>query len=216
MKLRLNYLLIATATLLAARTNAATINGILWSVPASTADNVPTLGNTPAPGATEWGTFNASAIQFSGDAAGNYNLGGFLNSFGAASNIVYMNAATATTDLTNVLFEFTGTALFTNGQTFSVIHDDGVNMYVNGSLVLGAPGATSSTTQPYTYKGPTGNESFDFIYANGPANQADFQTTLASTLTSGTPEPSALMLLPVGFVALWFVRRVAGSQVTVR
>jgi hypothetical protein len=208
MRVKLKYSLITAAGLLCTVTNAATINGIFWSVPDSTADNVPTLGNTPGPGATEWGTFNASALEFSGDAAGNYNLGGFLNSFGAASNIVYLNGASASTSLTDVLFEFTGTALFTNGQTFTVLHDDGVNMYVDGSLVLGVPGITPPATSTYTYMGPSGNESFDFIYANGPPTQADFQTTLASVLTStATPEPSALILLPTGMAALWFVRR---------
>src|SRR5215475_8114985 len=82
--------------------DAATISGTMWSVPASTASNVPTLGNTPGPGATQLGTFDASEIHFSGDAAGNFNLGGFLNSFGAASNIVYINGASASTSLTDV------------------------------------------------------------------------------------------------------------------
>ena len=201
MKTKLSNSISLTLALLgaAATVNAAAVNGILWSVPAATADNVPTLGNTPGPGATEWGTFNASALDFSGDAYGNYNLGGFLNSFGAASNIVYMNGASATSSLTNVLFEFTGTALFTNGAKFTVLHDDGVNLYVNGTLVLGVPIPTSPTTTPYSYNGPTGNYNFDFIYANGPAYEADFQTTLvtASTITSATPEPSTLALLTV-------------------
>ena len=185
--------------------HAASINGIFWSVPSSTAGDVPTLGNTPGPGATEWGTFTASALQFSGDS--DYTLGGFLNSFGAASNIVYINGASAGSDLTNVLFEFTGTAEFINGDTFSVLHDDGVNMYVDGKLVVGAPGLTAPATDTYTYTGPSGVQSFDFIYANGAPSQADFQTTLNSAPTPGMPEPATLTLLPVGLAALWLVRR---------
>ena len=181
---RLKFFVLGLITLAWAQAKAdSTINGIMWSVPTTTADNVPTLGNTPGSGATEWGTFTASQIMFSGDAPGAFNLGGFLNSFGAASNIAYMNGATASTDLSNVLFEFTGTALFTAGQTFTVEHDDGTNMYVGGSLVLGDPGLTAPVVTPFTYSGPTGNQSFDFIYANGPPTQADFQTTL---VTPGT------------------------------
>lgn len=185
--------------------NAAAIQATMWSVPAATANNVPTLGNTPGAGATELGTFTASELMFSGDS--NYSLGGFLNSFGAASNIVFMNGATANSSLTDVLFEFTGTATFTNGQVFTVLHDDGINLYVNGDLVLGQPNATSPTSTPFTYNGATGVFGFDFIYANGPPTQADFQTSLvtSTTVVSGTPEPSAILLWGVGLAVLAFV-----------
>jgi hypothetical protein len=174
-----------------------------WSVPSATANNVPTIGNAPGSGATLWGTLDASSIAFS--STGGYSPGGFLNSLGAASNIIYQNGATAATSLTNILFEFKGTASFTNGQSFNVLHDDGVNLYVNNQLVLGAPNITGPITTPYTYTGPTGN--FDFIYANGPASQAEFRTNLSQTLVdSGVLEPSALLLLAVGLAGILAVR----------
>lgn len=205
---RLKYLVfvLAIVALAGSQAKADPISGTAWSVPASTADNVPTLGNTPGSGATEWATFSASAIHFSGDS--NYSLGGFLNSFGAASDIVYLNGATAASSLTNVLFEFTGTALFTNGQTFNVEHDDGVNLYVDGTSVLSAPNTTSPITTPFTYTGPTGNFNFDFIYANGPATQADFTTNLVDSQSlAPVPEPSTIALLLTGSTALWSIRR---------
>jgi hypothetical protein len=191
-----------------AAVQAATISGTFWSVPSTTADNIPTLGNVPGAGATLWGTFNATAISFSAD--GGYSLGGFLRS-GAATNTTYLNGATGATSLTNVLFEFTGAASFTNGQSFSVLHDDGVNLYVNNQLVLGVPGITPPVTTNYIYNGPTGNYNFDFIYANGPATQAAFSTTLSELLVNPAPEPFPLLLLPVGLAGLWLARRCVAS-----
>jgi hypothetical protein len=203
--MRISTLTLAAVLLLPAAIYGDGIQGAMWSVPAATADNVPTLGNVPGAGATELGTFTASQVKFSGDS--NYSLGGFLNSFSSASDIVYMNGATATSSLTNVLFEFMGSASFTNGQMFNVLHDDGVNLYVNGILVLGQPNTTAPITTPFTYTGPTGTFDFDFIYANGPPTQADFQTTLVTSGSitsnpSSTPEPSAGLLLCAGFILL--------------
>src|ERR1700685_2921131 len=129
----------------------AQISGTAWSVPASTAENVPTAGSVPGPGATAWATFNADELKFTGDPSGDYSLGGFLNSFGAASDITYLNGGAPGSSLTNVLFQFTGEASFVNGQTFNVYHDDGVQLYVDGVNYLSAPSATSPITTPYTY-----------------------------------------------------------------
>jgi hypothetical protein len=185
------------------------INGVAWSVPSSTAGTAPTLGNTPGPGATEVATFTANGIDFSGDAPGAYNLGGFLNSGGTASNITYLNGASASTDLNNTEWEFTGSAYFANGQTFNVVHDDGVNLYVDGTAVLLDGGPTAPVTSTFTYTGPTGTFGFDFIYVECCGGTADFQTTLvpSAPASTGTPEPSTAMLLLGGLAMGGFVMR---------
>lgn len=184
------------------------INGTVWSVPASTAGSAPTTGNTPGSGATELATFNANGIDFSGDAPGAYNLGGFLNSGGTASNISYVNGASATTDLNNTEWEFTGSTFFSTGQTFNVVHDDGVNMYVNGVAVLLASGPTAPVTSTFTYSGPSGTFDFDFIYVECCGGTADFQTTLVpnSPSSPGVPEPTSASLLAGGLCGAAILR----------
>ncbi len=145
--IRTKHLVVVAAALsFAVIARADFINGTAWSVPAATADNTPVLGSTPGSGATELATFTANGINFSGDAPGAYNIGGFLNSGGTASNITFMKGATATTNLDNTEWVFTGSAFFTHDQTFTVEHDDGVNMYVNGSAVLLDGGPTAPVT----------------------------------------------------------------------
>ena len=59
-----------------------------------------------------------SGFDFSGDAPGAYNLGGFLGYGGTLDSISYMNGASTSTDVDNTLWEFTGTADFVTGTTF--------------------------------------------------------------------------------------------------
>ncbi len=179
------------------------ITGIAWDVPQTTAVLTPTLGNQPGAGATEIATFTASAINFTATynynvgftgAPGTYTLAGFLNSNGAASNITYLNYASPVLFLNNTLWEFTGSALFTNGETYSVTHDDGVNLYVNGIAVLLDGDATEPVVNSFTYTGPMGVFNFDFLYSQCCLGTADFVTDLVPDLTSA-PEPAPASLL---------------------
>ena len=144
-------------------------------------------------------TFSASAIDFSAEALGaSYTLGGFLNSFGAASGISYLNGFTSASNPNDSLWVFTGTAGFTTNQAFAVTHDDGTQMYVNGVNVLSDPGPTPPVTTNFTYTGATGNFPFQFIYTECCNGQMDYITDLAPTVP--VSEPGSLLLLGTGMI----------------
>ena len=192
-------LLLVLGTALSA--SAASYSGTAYcGVPITVSMNTPTDSGLSAAEATgtECATFSASAINFSAEASGSYTLGGFLNSFGAASGISYLNSFTAASDPNNSLWVFTGTAGFTNGQGFAVTHDDGTEMYVNGVNVLNDPLPTPPVTSNFTYTGATGNFPFEFIYTECCNGQMDYITDLAPTIP--VSEPGSLLLLGTGLI----------------
>ncbi|MFZ0639942.1 MAG: PEP-CTERM sorting domain-containing protein [Candidatus Acidiferrales bacterium] len=185
----------------------ASYSGVAYcNVSTSISQSTPTSSGLAAAegSSTECATFSATSINFSGDAdyPNNYNLGGFLTANGAGFGITYMNGASASTNLDNSLWVITGTASFVSGESFTVIHDDGVQLYVNGVNVLSDGGPTAPVSTAYTYTGATGNFGFQFIYTECCGGTADFITSLAPPTSGATPEPSTFVLLGSGLLGL--------------
>lgn len=213
-----NYLLglcVVSVLSWTAAAGAASLSGVTYcGVSGAVAGNTPTLATLSAAEATgtQCANFSATSIDFSAEAPhGGYSLGGFLTGYGAAFNITYQPGFSASSSLNNTLFVFTGTASFTNGSTFTVTHDDGTNMYVNGSNVLSVPGPTSPVSTPYTYTGPSGTYNFEFLYTECCGGSADYITSLIpAVVPSAVPEPGTLLMFGTGLLG---VGRIVQSRI---
>jgi hypothetical protein len=188
-----------------------------------TSTNVTTAVNTGLASLTPIATFTVpssactgtfTTLCFNDQSEANPNANGTLGVFlgtGGATNITYENGGTSSTALSNgagatstsplpsgVLFDLTGTTMLTNGTTYSITHDDGMTLYIDGNSFLSEPAPTSAepplgvTSGAWT--GTTGTHSFELVYGECCGLPAVLGTSLplASPIASlpGTPDPT--------------------------
>lgn len=156
------------------------------------------LSPLETPPGTLLGTFTTTGISTLFSAGGpNYTVGGFLTSGGAT--VTGLSASVASMSLDNKELKFVGTTFLSSGVTYSVTHDDGAFLYLNGVQVLG-PGSgnpTNPSTSTFSVA-TTGAYSFDLLYAE--VNNFPATLNFTGPLTA-TPEPSSFVLLGSGLLA---------------
>lgn len=182
-----------------------TITGDLWHVSEATSQNA-----IPAnvPGTTPDVTFLVdSPFNFNATSA---SVGAWLAS-SSAFNIVENTAGTLASLMDNgsqgTLLEFLGFVTVTNGQTFTVTHDDGLTLIIGGTNLGFNPGPTAPTTSTATYTGLSGNFPFQLVYGECCGGPAVLQVDLPFSNTPAVPEPSTWLLLGSGLAGLAYWRR---------
>jgi hypothetical protein len=183
----------------------AVVGSIYENQPVGSANAIP--GNVP--GGTPDVTFTVNTpINF--DAAA-YTIGQFLSS-GLATPTSGFSHLTDT--LQNTLFNFTGNVTVTNGQTFTIGHDDGFTLIIGGTTIS-SPGPHSPGDDVGTYTGPSGTFAFQLVYGEccGPPAQLHISLPL---ITNAVPEPSTWAMMILGFAGVGFLGYRRKSRATFR
>jgi hypothetical protein len=182
------------------------VTGDLWHVSDTVARNaIP----SNIPGTTPDVTFEVnSPLNFTTPGS----VQTFLNS-GGAFNIVENTPGTLASSISNgvvsSLISFSGQVSVTNGETFTVAHDDGLTLIIGGVNLGFNAGPTAPVTSTATYNGPTGTFPFQLVYGECCGGSAVLRVDLpfTSVPVPAVPEPTSAALLAAGLAGLAFVAR---------
>ena len=196
----------AAALLIAAVSGAQAQNvavGNYWHVPEAVSQNA-ILANVP--GTTPDVVFSVnSPFNFSGTEVSVATWLASSGAFGITENTPGTLASLMDNGVQGSLLYFTGNVTVTNGQHFSVTHDDGLTLIIGGLNLGFNPGPTAPTVTDIVYTGPSGNFPFQLVYGECCGGPAVLQVDLP--FTAAVPEPETYALMLAGLGALGFVAR---------
>jgi|HubBroStandDraft_4_1064222.scaffolds.fasta_scaffold80672_2 hypothetical protein len=183
-------------------------SGSLYFVPEAEAGNAMIGFAHGAPNVTF--TAPSAPLSFTsiagGNNAANYTAGSFLSTGGATILTSTPGALGTALDngTTGTIIEFTGLVTVTTGESFSVEHDDGLQLLIGSDLVINEPGPNSPILTTDTYTGPSGNLPFDLVYGECCSAPAVLDVNLPLTTV---PEPASLALFGTALIGLGAIRR---------
>ncbi len=146
-----------------------------------------------------------SPFNFSGTSTTVGTWLGSSSAFGITENTAGTLASLMDNGTFGTLLEFTGLVTVTNGQMFTVTHDDGLTLIIGGLNLGFNPGPTAPSTSLATYTGPTGTFAFQLVYGECCGGPAVLQVDLP--FTAAVPEPETYALMMAGLAALGFISR---------
>ena len=204
MKVHVLFILLIAA-MMAVSSNGGVITGEVWHVDEAIANNAIPV-NVPATPADAIFAVPNGPISFSSFGT-NYTLEQFLatggaNCIGAICN--QLMDYSIPPDQFGTLIRMTGSVTVNNGDQFTVTHDDGLTLIINGMDLGFSPGPTSPTTSTQTWNGPSGTFGFELVYGECCGAPAVLQTSLP---LQGVPEPGTVALIGAGLLGLGVIGR---------
>ena len=154
-------------------------------------------------------TFSSNSISYDAGYGNKINtLTGFLTS--TIGNTTFSSAPSATQSALGTLLVLTGSTYLTQGESYTLSHDDGVNLYIGTGaptdLLVSAGYQTIANQSPFVYTGASGEYNFELLYVSNYEAPSELVSSIAST-----PEPSSFVLLGSGLLgAAGVVRRRLG------
>ena len=178
---------LATLAVAAVRPASAAASGRIqakvWVVSVAQASNV----TFPAPLATPDMTFSTNGVTYIGGwysgqlpAAHCFTISKFVGGcetrafkpkYSGLYNSYLGSPVNATTAMGGnnygVIMQFTGSLNLSNGDTITILHDDGVSLLIDGAPVSGfSSGVLWPVLESVTFTGATGSHSFTLLYGN--------------------------------------------------